>query len=83
MPLESLTVRVDDISRRIGIIEDELRHNRPAVLATQIGELVKDTVDLSGEVRGLRRATIAFAFTVAASAVGFAITVILVWGGHA
>ncbi len=83
MPLESLTVRLEDIARRVGLVEDELRRNRPAVLSTQIGELVKDVGDLSGEVRGLRRATIAFAFTVAASAVGFAITVILVWGGHA
>lgn len=81
MPIESLTVRVEDLARRVDNLEQELRETRPALLAVRIGELVKDCEILADDVRGLRRAVIGFAITVAASAVGFALTVILVWGG--
>lgn len=81
VPLESLTVRVEELARRIADLEADLRANPPAVIAGEIRHLVDDVAQLSGEVKGLRRAVIAFALTVAASAVGFAITVILVFGG--
>lgn len=78
---DALTIRVDDLARRVHETESELRSNRPVLLAEQIRQLESDVQILSGEVRGLRRAVIGFAFTVAASAVAFAVTVILVWGG--
>lgn len=81
MPLESISVRVQDLARRVHDVEIELRTNRPAVLASELGAIAKDVVELKDEVRGLRKAVIGFAITVAASAVGFAITVVLVWGG--
>jgi hypothetical protein len=79
---DAVGIRVEDLSRRVLNIEEELRSNRPAVLASQLGSLGKDVEELTSEMRGLRRAVIGFAITVAASAVGFALTVILVWGGH-
>lgn len=83
MPVEALSARLDDAVRRIHNLEGDLRANPPAVAAVEIKALREDVGDLSNEVRGLRRAVIGFAITVAASAVGFALTVILVWGGHA
>ncbi len=83
MAFDAIAVRVDDLVRRVHNLESELRENRPAVLSSQIDGLIKDVEELATEVRGLRRAVIGFAITVAASAVGFALTVILVWGGHA
>lgn len=82
MPVEALTQRVDDLARRVNEINADLRANSPAVLAARLDAIAKDVEDLTGEVRGLRKAVIGFAITVAASAVGFAITVVLVWGGH-
>lgn len=82
MGVDGIAIRVDDLGRRVGNIEDELRSNRPVLLAQQIASIEKDVQELSSEVRGLRRAVIGFAITVAASAVGFALTVILVWGGN-
>jgi hypothetical protein len=79
---EAMRIRVEDLARRVLGIEDELRANRPVLLAQQLQNVDRDVTDLSGEVRGLRRAVIGFAITVAASAVGFALTVILVWGGN-
>lgn len=78
MPLsnEALAGRIDELSRRIGDIERELRAHRPAVLATQIEDVEDDVNDL----KGLRKAVIMFAITVAGSAVAFALTVMLVWG---
>lgn len=78
---EALAVEVRDLARRAAELESEIRSHRPEVLATRIHELVKDVDALADEVRGLRKAVIGFAITVAASAVGFAITVVLVWGG--
>ncbi|HET8784134.1 MAG TPA: hypothetical protein VFM38_00750 [Candidatus Limnocylindrales bacterium] len=93
MPLsnEALLGRFDDLARRVGSVEHELRDNRPAVLAAKLDDLEGDVSgirhDLTefrrefiGEVKSLRRAVIGFAITVAGSAVAFALTVILVWG---
>jgi hypothetical protein len=82
LSVDTLGVKVDDLGRRVSRVEHELDNNRPVVLAKGIQEIEKDVQGLSGEVRGLRRAVIAFALTVAASAIGFAITVLTVWGGH-
>lgn len=82
MTADAIAVRVENLDRRVDNLEQELRLNRPVLLAQQINSLDKDVEQLSSEVRGLRRAVIGFAITVAASAVGFALTVILVWGGH-
>ncbi len=82
MATDALAVRVDDVSRRVHNIESDLRANPPAVSAVQINGLREDVSVLGNEVRGLRRAVIGFAITVAASSVGFALTVILVWGGN-
>ena len=78
---EVLVARVEELLRRVGTVEDELRTNRPVVLATQIKGLEDDVKTLADEVRGLRRAVIGFSITVAASAIAFALTVSLVWGG--
>ncbi len=80
MATDALAVRVEDVARRIHNVEADLRANPPAVSTVQIGALREDVADLGNEVRGLRRAVIGFAITVAASSVGFALTVILVWG---
>ncbi len=82
MAADALAVRVEDVARRIHNVENDLRANPPAVSAVQISGLREDVAELGNEVRGLRRAVIGFAITVAASAVGFALTVILVWGGQ-
>ena len=77
MATDALSARVDDLARRVGRIED----TNPAVTASQVSDIRGDIEELKTEVKGLRRAVIAFAFTVAGSAVGFALTVIYVWGG--
>lgn len=82
MTLEVVAARVEDLSRRVHDIGQDLRANSPAVLAARLESISKDVEDLTEEVRGLRKAVIGFAVTVAASAVGFAITVVLVFGGN-
>ena len=79
--VEVLRGEVRDLARRVGDLEAELRQYRPAVLATKIEDIEDDVKAIMSEVRGLRRAVIGFAITVAGSAVAFALTVILVWGG--
>ncbi len=74
-------IRVDDMARRVLNIEADLRANPPAVMAEQIRGLRDDLRENTDEMRGLRKAVIGFAITVATAAVGFAQTVILVWGG--
>lgn len=77
MAVDALAQSVHDLGRRVGRIEDAA----PAVLASQLHDLKKDVAELADDVKGLRRILIGFAITVAASATGFAITVLLVWGG--
>lgn len=78
-----MLTRLEEFARRLGVVERELERDRPQVLATKIEALEGDVRELTGEVRGLRRAVIGFAITVAASAVGLAITVVIVSGGGA
>ncbi len=80
MATDAIAVRVENLNRRVDNVEDELRTHRPAVLSRSIDELTKDVEALSAEVRGLRRAVVGFAITVAASAVGLALTVIVLGG---
>ncbi len=80
MATDALAVRVEDVSRRVHNLESDLRAHPPAVSAVQIKGLREDVAELGTEVRGLRRAVIGFAITVAGSSVAFALTVILVWG---
>lgn len=81
MPIESLTVRLEDVARRVLDLETELRLHRPEVLATRLDILAREMLDLAEEARGLRRAVVVFAISVAGSAVVFALTVLRVWGG--
>jgi hypothetical protein len=89
--MEALAQRVDELGRRVRDIEQELRAHRPEVLATRIEDLEDDVrgvrgdlaafrAEFIGEVKGLRKAVLGFALTVAGSAVAFALTVVLVWG---
>lgn len=72
--MEVVNQRLTDLERRVTLVEEELRQNRPVLLASQIA-------DLSNDVKGLRRAVVGSAITVAVSSVGFALTVLLAFGG--
>lgn len=72
--MEVVNQRLTDLERRVALVEEELRQNRPVLLANQIK-------DLSDDVKGLRRAVVGSAITVAVSSVGFALTVLLAFGG--
>lgn len=72
--MEVVNQRLTDLERRVTLVEEELRQNRPVLLASQIA-------DLSNDVKGLRRAVVGSAITVAVSSVGFAVTVMLAFGG--
>lgn len=72
--MEVVNQRLSDLERRTALIEEELRANRPVLLAAKIDDLAED-------VKGLRRAVVGSAITVAISSIGFALTVLLAFGG--
>ena len=87
MPIEALEQRVVDAIQRIRDLEEINQRTNPAVIAEQVramgrelGAMRQEIADAKNETRGLRRAVIGFALTVAGSAVAFALTVILTWG---
>ena len=72
--------RYPPISDRMTTAETEIDAHKEAFDSFKAD--VKDAIaDLKGDMRGLRTAVIAFAFTVAGSSVGLAITMVLTRGG--
>jgi len=75
VPLEdALTVRFGDINRRLGNLEEGKASRR------DVDGLAEDVRELKDEVKSLRRAIIAFCFTVAGSAIVFAFAVVQLTG---
>lgn len=66
--------RLDGALRRIDNIEDKLKTYNPATAAGKIASLEEGLRELKEEVKSLRRVLIGFAMTVAASAIGLALT---------
>lgn len=71
------------LSFRVKNLEDEVRLLQPlasdvAVLKTELTNISRNVADLSDGVKSLRTTLIGAAMTVAASAIGFAITVLAV-----
>lgn len=68
-PEDALTVRLDDIYRRVENMEQGKASRR------DVDGLAEDVRELKDEVKSLRRAIVAFSFTVAGSAIVFAFAV--------
>ena len=73
----TLTVRLGDFGRRMENVEKGKASRR------DVDGLAEDVRELKDEVKSLRRAIIAFSFTVAGSAIVFAFAVVQLTGAPA
>lgn len=71
---DPITIRFSDVYRRLGNVEEHKASRR------DVDALAGDVRELKDEVKSLRRAIIAFSFTVAGSAIVFAFTVVQLTG---
>lgn len=73
-PEDAMTVRLNDLYRRVENAEKEKASRR------DVDGLAEDVRELKDEVKSLRRAIVAFSFTVAGSAIVFAFAVVQLTG---
>lgn len=76
-----MRAQVDELKRRVSSLEEELRENRPVLLANEIKNLDRKLDEQSEDIKGLKRAFITGMVGFTSSALILALTIALAFGG--